>query len=87
MARFFFDLTENGIPYPDIEGTELANLAAAEDEAARALFEIVKDQMPGGTFRQVAFQVHDGTSISLFEVKVTCEVTRAGHSDDRPLEA
>ncbi|MES0139372.1 hypothetical protein NKJ88_31200 [Mesorhizobium sp. M0016] len=87
MARFFFDLTENGIPYPDTEGTELANLAAAEDEAARALFEIVKDQMPGGTFRQVAFQDHDGTSISLFEVKVTCEVTRAAHSDDRPLEA
>lgn len=36
MARFFFDLTENGIPYPDTEG--LANQAAAEDEAARALF-------------------------------------------------
>ncbi|ESW66496.1 hypothetical protein X773_31040 [Mesorhizobium sp. LSJC285A00] len=41
----------------------------------------------GGTFRQVAFRVHDGTSISLFEVKVTCEVTRAGHSDARLLEA
>lgn len=34
MARFFFDLTDNGI-----EGTELASLDAAEDEAARALFE------------------------------------------------
>ncbi|ESZ38546.1 hypothetical protein X731_28925 [Mesorhizobium sp. L2C054A000] len=33
----------------------------------------MKDQVPGGTFRQVAFQVHDGTNISLFEVKVTCE--------------
>ncbi|ESX35862.1 MULTISPECIES: hypothetical protein [unclassified Mesorhizobium] len=51
MARFFFDLTDNGTPYPDTDGTELASLDAAEDEAARALFEIVKDQVPGGTFR------------------------------------
>ncbi|MER9840332.1 hypothetical protein NKJ59_03605 [Mesorhizobium australicum] len=76
MARFFFDLADNGKLYQDTEGTDLPSPEAAEDEAARALLEIAKDQMPDGTFRQVAFQVHDGTSHPLFVVKVTFELIR-----------
>ncbi|MER8808121.1 hypothetical protein NKH65_14745 [Mesorhizobium australicum] len=52
-----------------------------------ALLEI-EDQMPDGTFRQVAFQVHGEAGIPLFEVKVTFESTRVGRSnDDRLVEA
>ncbi|MER9167682.1 hypothetical protein NKI12_09905 [Mesorhizobium australicum] len=88
MDRFFFDLTDNGTRYPDTEGTDLASLQAAEDEAAMALLEIARDQMPDGTFRQVAFQVHGEAGIPLFEVKVTFELTRVGRSsDDRLVEA
>ncbi|RWO52615.1 MAG: hypothetical protein EOS14_34340 [Mesorhizobium sp.] len=32
--------------------------------------------MPDGTFREVAFQVHDGTRKPLFVVKVTFELIR-----------
>lgn len=78
MARFFFDLTDNGELYPDPEGTELASLEAAEDEASRALLEIAEDQMPDGTFREVAFHVRDETSKRLFVVKVTFELIREG---------
>lgn len=78
MARFFFDLTDNGELYSDPEGTELANLEAAEDEASRALLEIAKDQMPDGTFREVAFHVRDETSNLLFVAKVTFELIREG---------
>ncbi|MER8489340.1 hypothetical protein NKH53_13815 [Mesorhizobium australicum] len=76
MARFFFDLADNGKLYQDTEGTDLPSPEAAEDEAARALLEIAKDQMPDGTFRQVAFQVHDGASHPLFVVKITFELIR-----------
>ncbi|TPK66269.1 MULTISPECIES: hypothetical protein [unclassified Mesorhizobium] len=76
MDRFFIDLVDNGELSPDREGTELASLEAAEDEASRALLEIAKDQMPDGTLREVAFHVHDDASNPLFVVKVTFELSR-----------
>ncbi|TIM23521.1 MAG: hypothetical protein E5Y74_05655 [Mesorhizobium sp.] len=86
MARFFFDLTDNGDLYPDTEGTELTSREAAEDEASRALLEIAKDQMPDGTYREVAFQVHDGASKALFVVKVTFELLRNGPASEERVE-
>ncbi|AMY04279.1 hypothetical protein AB0V79_33065 [Mesorhizobium ciceri] len=76
MARFFFDLTDDGEVFPDPEGTEIASREAAEDEAARALLEMAKDRMPDGTFREVAIHVRDHTSKLLFTVKVTVELVR-----------
>ncbi|MER8447336.1 hypothetical protein NKH52_29605 [Mesorhizobium sp. M1066] len=76
MARFFFDLIDDGEVFPDPEGTELENREAAEDEAAIALLEIAKDQMPDGTFREVAIRVRDHTSRPLFTVRVTFELVR-----------
>ncbi|ESY62246.1 hypothetical protein X740_31780 [Mesorhizobium sp. LNHC221B00] len=78
MARFFFDLTDNGTSFPDTEGTDLPSLEAAEDEAARALLEIARDNMPDGAYRQVVLHVHDGTSAPVFVVKVTFELMRNG---------
>ncbi|MES0197242.1 hypothetical protein [Mesorhizobium sp. M0011] len=75
MAGFFFDLTDDGEVFPDPEGTELKSRKAAEDEAATALLEIAKDQMPE-TFRKVAIRVRDHTSKPLFTVKVTFEWVR-----------
>ncbi|MBZ9887418.1 hypothetical protein LB559_05600 [Mesorhizobium sp. BR1-1-3] len=87
MARFFFDLVDNGTSYPDTEGTDLTTLASAEDEAARALLEIAKDQMPNGTFRQVALQVHAGTTAPLFVVKATLELIRNEPYPDQQVGA
>jgi hypothetical protein len=82
MARFYFDLTDNGEFYPDTEGTELPSIEAVEDEAARALLEIARDAMPDGTYRQVAFHVRDDTNAALLVVKVTFELTRLGSDRD-----
>ncbi|ESZ25010.1 MULTISPECIES: hypothetical protein [unclassified Mesorhizobium] len=81
MARFYFDLTDNGEFYPDTKGTELPSVEAVEDEAARALLEIAKDAMPDGTHRQVAFHVRDDTNAALLVVKVTFELIRLGSDE------
>ncbi|TPK72313.1 hypothetical protein FJ950_27850 [Mesorhizobium sp. B2-3-14] len=77
MARYYFDLTDNGTAYPNTEGIDLPSLESAEDEAATALLAIARDKMPDGTFREVALHVHDGSSEPIiFVVKVTFELIR-----------
>ncbi|MBZ9682832.1 MULTISPECIES: DUF6894 family protein [unclassified Mesorhizobium] len=85
MARYYFDLVDNGTSFPDIEGTELPSLEAAEDEAAKALLEIAKDQTPEGNFREVALHVRAGASKPLVMVKVTFELVRNGSDRDGPV--
>ncbi|AGB45005.1 hypothetical protein Mesau_02583 [Mesorhizobium australicum WSM2073] len=85
MARYYFDLVDNGTSFPDTEGTELPSLEAAEDEAAKALLEIAKDQMPEGNFREVALHVRAGASKPLVMVKVTFELVRNGPDRDGPV--
>ncbi|MER9120211.1 hypothetical protein NKJ55_13150 [Mesorhizobium sp. M0106] len=46
MPRIFFDFTDNGQVFPDVEGTDLPDLEAAKQEAVRALVEITKDKLP-----------------------------------------
>ncbi|MER8549466.1 hypothetical protein [Mesorhizobium sp. M0203] len=46
MPRFFFDFTDTGQVFPDVEGTDLPDLEAAKQEAVRALVEITKDKLP-----------------------------------------
>ncbi|ADV15251.1 hypothetical protein EN943_31840 [Mesorhizobium sp. M7A.F.Ca.US.006.01.1.1] len=43
--------------------------------------------MPNGTFRQVALQVHDGTSAPLFVVKATFELIRNEPYPDQQVGA
>ncbi|MCA0049089.1 hypothetical protein LB577_19405 [Mesorhizobium sp. B283B1A] len=74
MPRFFFDLADDGEIHPDTEGVDLPTLESVENEATRALLEIVKDQKSHG-FREVAFRVRDQAS-QLFVVKVTFELSR-----------
>ncbi|MER8435413.1 hypothetical protein NKH36_18940 [Mesorhizobium sp. M1312] len=87
MARFYFDLNDNGVLYPDDEGTELESLGALESEAVTALLEIARDRMPDGTYREVAFHVRDGASTPLFVVKVTFELLRNERSTDDQVGA
>ncbi|MER8810436.1 DUF6894 family protein [Mesorhizobium australicum] len=76
MDLYYFDLTDNGTAYQDTEGTDLPSLESAENEALRALLEIVRGRIPDGTFREVALHVHDDSREPLFVVKLTFEVIR-----------
>jgi hypothetical protein len=43
MPRYYFDIRDGGVLYPDEEGLELANRRAAETEAAMSLAGIAKE--------------------------------------------
>ena len=66
MPRFYFH-TEDGRRFPDDEGTELANTAAAKDEATRILGEILKDdsEMLWAT-KDLRITVQDADHLTLF---------------------
>ncbi|MEP6565224.1 MAG: hypothetical protein ABJB10_08785 [Mesorhizobium sp.] len=59
MTRYFFDFLDTGEEFPDPEGTELADLEAAKDEAVRALADIARDVLPDGNHRELVFNVRD----------------------------
>jgi len=82
MPRFFFDLSDNGHFYQDAEGSDLADVRAAEDEAAVAILDMARDAMPDGTFRQLSLRARDAAGTQLFEVLVTFELRRNGTLDD-----
>lgn len=56
MPRFFFDIHDD-VNIIDSVGQELANLMAAKDQAARALTEVAKDDLPGAGMLKT-FTVH-----------------------------
>ncbi|MBZ9985462.1 MULTISPECIES: hypothetical protein [unclassified Mesorhizobium] len=60
MARFFFDLTENGNVTEDNEGSELPDTETATDEAVKALTEIARETLPhDGNECELAFIIRD----------------------------
>ena len=60
MTRYFFDTSDNGRVFRDEEGTELASLEVARQEALVTLSQIVKDKMPDGDRREFVIDVRDG---------------------------
>ena len=61
MPRYYFDLIDQRGLTPDEEGTELPDLNAAEEEAARALADMTKDIVRGAP---------DNPRVSEFEVQL-----------------
>ncbi|MER8886615.1 hypothetical protein [Mesorhizobium sp. M0663] len=59
MPRFFFDFTDTGQVFRDVEGTDLPDLEAAKQEAVRALVEITTDKLPDGPYREFVMKVPD----------------------------
>lgn len=45
MRRYVFDLREGGTLKPDPNGTEFATIDAVRDEAAKALVDLVRDNV------------------------------------------
>jgi hypothetical protein len=60
MPLYFFDITDNGKGFPDTEGTDLADLETAREEALATLGEIARDRLPDGDRREFVIKVRDG---------------------------
>jgi hypothetical protein len=60
MPLYFFDITDNGYGFPDTEGTDLADLEAAREEALATLGEIARDRLPDGDRREFVIKIRDG---------------------------
>ncbi|WP_095081789.1 DUF6894 family protein [Mesorhizobium sophorae] len=53
MALFYFDLDDNGMVFPDDQGTECQDVAAVRYEAIRSLADITRDALPDGDHHKV----------------------------------
>jgi hypothetical protein len=77
MRRYFFDLRDGDGVVPDEEGMELSSLDAVQEEAARALADMPRDEVPltgNGPARHMAIEVRDADGPVLhasfsFEIK------------------
>jgi hypothetical protein len=76
MPRYFFDITNTGKTWPDSEGTELANLEKAREEALRTLAEIVKDKLPDGDHRNFMIEIREGDGAPLISASLSLRVER-----------
>jgi hypothetical protein len=74
--RYFFDSRDNGTFIPDEVGLMFADFEDVRYEAARALAEIAKDELPGSERRRLAIEVRDEmdhrvlVTTIIFEVRV-----------------
>ena len=67
--RFFFDFHDGEATSYDHEGTELADMQAARDEATDTLLSIAKDSLPPkGKARQLSVRVRDETGRHLLAI-------------------
>ena len=76
MPLYFFDITDTGKTWLDSEGTELANLEKAREEALRTLGEIVKDKLPDGDYRNFLIEIREGDGAPLLSASLALRVER-----------
>jgi hypothetical protein len=75
MPRYYFDVWQNGQITEDIEGEELPDPAAAEQEAALAAVHLSKELFSGSR-DELAVEVRDEQGQPVVRAKVSLEVER-----------
>ena len=78
MARYYFDLLDDGNSAVDEEGLELSGLRAVQAEAAKALADMARDAVhssDGLTKRHMAIEVRDESG-PVMQVRFNFEVER-----------
>ena len=76
MPRFYFNIRENGIFIPDEEGIELADVDAAEAEAAMMAAGFGRKKLPKGRFRKIVVEVQNAARQKILTATVSLEVVR-----------
>jgi Domain of unknown function (DUF6894) len=78
MPRYFFDLRDHDGVVTDEEGMELPSLDAVQEEAARALADMARDEVPlagNGPARHMAIEVRDDDG-PVLHARFTFEIKR-----------
>jgi uncharacterized protein DUF6894 len=78
MPRYYFDFMDESGLLTDDEGVELANSAAAQEEAARSLGDMLRDvarRFKGRAPQGMAITVRDDTG-PVMQVRFSFEMTR-----------
>lgn len=76
MHRYFFDFSDETDTHAGTEGSELGNETAAEEEAARMLLEVTRDNFRYGR-SLLTVAVRDQTGRVLSNVSLSLEIRRA----------
>jgi hypothetical protein len=79
MPRFFFH-TEDGATFPDQDGTELHDLAAAKTAALKTLGEILRDD-PDIFWAHQSFHLtcSDSDGVPYFRIDLSADFSPANH--------
>ena len=85
MPRFYFDVREGVRFVEDAEGLELADLGAAEREAAEAAAAIGRDLLPKGTARSVTVEVRNQHAQRVVTATVTLALDRVDPEPTPPF--
>jgi hypothetical protein len=71
MPRYYFDLHDGETVSIDAEGSELADMQTARDEATMTLVELAKDRFPvRGEARTLSIRVRDGEDKHLLAISI-----------------
>ncbi len=77
MAKYYFDLRDNDLVYPDEDGMEQSSLASVRAEAIQTLAEYVRGTLRDDTRHTLRVEVRDEESrpvlqaVMVFEVEIS----------------
>ncbi|WP_027170166.1 hypothetical protein [Mesorhizobium sp. WSM3224] len=71
MERFYFDLYNSENSQEDREGQLFPNRQRAGMEALRILYDVARDEMPGGRHLSITVKVLDERRDQIFEASLT----------------
>jgi hypothetical protein len=78
MKRYFFDIREGDKVAIDEEGKELSHVEAAQEEAARSLADLARDEIGCEPFCHMTIQVRDSDG-PVVEAKFVWELRQTRH--------
>ncbi len=70
MTMYFFDVSDDGRPFEDSEGADLANNDMAAAEALLVLFEVMRDSTSLATERSLTVTARTATGRMTFKASV-----------------
>jgi hypothetical protein len=73
MAKYYFDIDDNGLTVPDDEGIDCKTLAAVREAAIDALPRMACDALPDGDHHVISISVRDQTDKPVFHASLTLE--------------
>jgi hypothetical protein len=74
MPVFFFDVLQDGTLSSDTEGSDLANLESAIEEAVKAMAEMSGDAIPRTRRRRLTMTIRDAQDIQLVQLDMSFNV-------------